>query len=259
MKPLPLSTVGDALRRGLWRWRLRLGAVGAAALALALLAGGAAAWLAGRAGAEQAQQVQQRQALARASDSLVRQRQAEAQRAVLQQEQLKQAALAQAQAERPPAARPGMLLDAGAGDEFVDPAQPPQGAALDAAPVAPPAPPVLPPGTPPARLLLARLPPVDQRDDDLALVLALAREAGLANARAQYRRLEPRSPGIQRLEITLSANEDFEAWRRLMVGVLNRLPHAAVSGAAWSRPQAEGGATEARMGFVLYHRVGAAP
>jgi hypothetical protein len=251
--------LADALRRGLWRWRLRLGAVGLAALALALLAGAGSAWLAVRAAADQAQETQARLALARASDSLARQRQAEAQRAAQQQEQLKQAALAQAQAERPPAARPGMLLDAGAGDEFVDPAQPPQGAALDAAAAAVPAPPALPPGTPPARVLLARLPLLAQRDDDLALVLALAREAGLADARAQYRRLEPRSAGIQRLEITLSANEDFEAWRRLMVGVLNRLPHAAVSGAAWSRPQAEGGATEARMGFVLYHRVGDAP
>ena len=259
MKPLPLSTVADALRRGLWRWRLRLGAVGLAALALALLAGGAAAWLAWRAAAEQAQEAKTRQALAQASDSLARQRQAQALRAALQQDQGKQAALAQAQAERPPVPRPGMRLDARAGDEFVDPEQAPQGAALDAAAAVVATPPVLPPGTPPARVLLARLPPVAQRDDDLALVLALAREAGLANARAQYRRLEPRSPGIQRLEITLSANEDFEAWRRLMVGVLNRLPHAAVSGAAWSRPQAEGGATEARMGFVLYHRVGAAP
>ncbi|EHR68919.1 hypothetical protein BurJ1DRAFT_0020 [Burkholderiales bacterium JOSHI_001] len=252
-----LIRLGDSLRRGLWRWRLRLGAAGLAALALAALAGGAAAVLAWQARADQAQEAQLRQALAQASDSLARQRQAEAQRAAQQQEQIKQAALAQAQAERPPAARPGMRMDARAGDEFVDPEQAPQGAGLAAAPAVPATPPVLPPGTAPARVLLARLPPLAQRDDDLALVLALAREAGLANARAQYRRLEPRSTGIQRLEITLAANEDFEAWRRLMVGVLNRLPHAAVSGAAWSRPQAEGGATEARMGFVLYHRTGA--
>jgi len=107
----------------------------------------------------------------------------------------------------------------------------------------------------PAQAVLQRLPAAAQRPDDVALVLSLARTHGLIAAPMQYRLLERRSDGIERLEITIGADHAYEPWRALMIDLLNRLPHATVAQASWSRGEVEGDArTQARLRIVLYHR-----
>ncbi|WP_088282921.1 hypothetical protein [Ideonella sp. A 288] len=107
----------------------------------------------------------------------------------------------------------------------------------------------------PAQAVLQRLPSAAQRPDDVALVLSLARAHGLIAAPMQYRLLERRSEGIERLEITIGADHAYEPWRALMIDLLNRLPHATVAQASWSRSEVEGDdKTQARLRIVLYHR-----
>ncbi|CAD5371583.1 conserved hypothetical protein [Rubrivivax sp. A210] len=101
---------------------------------------------------------------------------------------------------------------------------------------------------------LERLPPLAQRPDDIAQLMAAMRTRGLQDMPTRYRVLEARSPGIERLEITLEGRQGYEAWRALIVDLLNRLPNAAISGASWARSEIESDQSEARLGIVLYHR-----
>ena len=93
-----------------------------------------------------------------------------------------------------------------------------------------------------------------QSADDIATILAQARDSNLTLGSAEYLVTNDSSAHFVRYQMLLPVKDQYGAIRRFLASVLNSVPNAALREIHVERPAVDGNVLEARVRFELIYR-----
>jgi hypothetical protein len=93
-----------------------------------------------------------------------------------------------------------------------------------------------------------------QSVDDIATILAKARDSNLTLGSAEYLLTNDSSAHFVRYQMLLPVKDQYGAIRRFLASVLNSVPNAALREIHVERPAVDGNVLEARVRFELIYR-----
>ncbi len=93
-----------------------------------------------------------------------------------------------------------------------------------------------------------------QSADDIAAILAQARDSNLTLGSAEYLVTNDSSAHFVRYQMLLPVKDQYGAIRRFLASVLNHVPNAALREIHVERPAVEGNVLDARVRFELIYR-----
>ena len=93
-----------------------------------------------------------------------------------------------------------------------------------------------------------------QSADDIATILAQARDSNLTLGSAEYLVTNDSSAHFVRYQMVLPVKDQYGAIRRFLASVLNSVPNAALREIHVERPAVDGNVLEARVRFELVYR-----
>lgn len=93
-----------------------------------------------------------------------------------------------------------------------------------------------------------------QSADDIALILAQARDSNLTLGSAEYQVTTEAGAPFTRYQVLLPVKDQYSAIRRFLAAVLNNVPNAALQAIHVERPAVDGNILDARVRFELIYR-----
>jgi hypothetical protein len=109
--------------------------------------------------------------------------------------------------------------------------------------------------TPALETLPELFPSFTQSADDIASILAQARNNKLMLASAEYQVATDSNSSFTRYQVLLPVKDQYSAIRRFLASVLNSVPNAALQEIHVERPAVDGNILEARIRFELIYRM----
>ncbi|MGF6781739.1 hypothetical protein [Paraburkholderia sp. GAS334] len=93
-----------------------------------------------------------------------------------------------------------------------------------------------------------------QSADDIAVILAQARDVNLTLGSAEYQVASESGGRFTRYEVLLPVKDQYSAIRHFLASVLNHVPNAALQEIHVERPAVDGNILDARVRFELIYR-----
>lgn len=93
-----------------------------------------------------------------------------------------------------------------------------------------------------------------QSADDIAAILAQARDSNLTLGSAEYQVTTEAGAPFTRYQVLLPVKDQYSAIRRFLAAVLNNVPNAALQAIHVERPAVDGNILDARVRFELIYR-----
>ncbi|MFM0233255.1 hypothetical protein [Paraburkholderia sediminicola] len=93
-----------------------------------------------------------------------------------------------------------------------------------------------------------------QSANDIAVILAQARDSNLTLGSAEYQVTTEAGAPFTRYQVLLPVKDQYSAIRRFLAAVLNNVPNAALQAIHVERPAVDGNILDARVRFELIYR-----